>query len=177
MKLSTPRGPTTPTSCTRDKCLPCTSSYSTSKPNTTSSSSNCWARGPTYKITCLPCKASGQLTQYWGESGHTLYSRSKNHWEGLVARNKQNVLHLHAVAEHGGQHHQLGPKDFTMELEASHRSNLGRQIHEGTLLASQIALRDQETREGLNKPRKLLNSRTEFFQPGLIKPRPMKILY
>ena len=71
--LSTLRNTNTPPTCNRPKCLPCVS-FPTS-PATTSS--NCWAKRPTYNISCLSCKASGQTTQYWGESGHTLYTRAK----------------------------------------------------------------------------------------------------
>ena len=71
----------------------------------------------------------------------------------------------------------LKPEDFRMELVKSHNSNLSRQVQEGTLLSYSLAKCDQELREGLQKPRQVLNSRLEFHQPGLIVPRATGILY
>ena len=64
-----------------------------------------------------------------------------------------------------------------MEIVKGHGSNLSRQIHEGLLISSQLGLRDQEIKKGMYQPRQILNSRTEFNQPGLITPRAAKILY
>ena len=166
--------PLPPTPCKRQHCFPCSSSLSVEK---STGSSKCWSKSTTYLLTCLPCQSTGQRTQYWGETGHNAYTRGRNHWEGLLSKHKTNILHQHAVTHHGGPHHQLTPKDFTMRVERSHHSNISRQIHEGILISQQLNLRDQEQRVGLEQPRKILNSRTEFYQPGLITPRAMKILY
>ena len=156
------------------KCFPC---LSLSHSNKMKGSSRCWSNSSTYSIACLTCKSGGQTAQYWGESGHNSYTRGKSHWEGLVSRRRDNVLHQHAVKHHGGQQHQLGIDDFHMEVIESHRSNLSRQIHEGQLISHQLGLRDKEMRQGLGQPRMILNSKKEFNQPGLIAPRVTKILY
>ena len=152
-------------------------SWEQNSENKTSGNPDCWTRKCTYSITCLPCKREGQITQYWGESGQSGFSRGKSHWEGLKSRSKNNILHQHAEKAHGGMKHSLSHKDFSMEIVKGHGSNLSRQIHEGLLISSQLGLRDQEIRKGVSQPRLILNSRTEFNQPGLIKHRAAKLLY
>ena len=129
-------------------------------------------------ISYMPlCESSGQTTQYWGESGHNSYSRGRTHWESQERRSKTSILHQHAVKDHGGASHKLTPKNFRMEVLGGHPSCISRQIHEGTSISHQLSLRDREARMGLGQPRKILNSWTEFFQPGLIAPRVTKLLY
>ena len=130
-----------PATCQRNKCFPCSSTLPSTK---TSGNSKCWTRSCTYSITCLPCQAKGQVTQYIGESGHSGYSRGKSHWEGLSQRSKSNILHQHAVKDHGGAQHILTHKDFLMKVREGHKSNLNRQIHEGLLISSKLEMRDKE---------------------------------
>ena len=140
-------------------------------------SSRCWATSAMYSITCLPCSAKGRLTQYWGESGLTSYSRGISHWTGLERRAKQSVLHQHSADVHGGQNHQLHPEDFAMSVVQSHRSSLPRQVQEGTIISNQLKLRDREVKCKVDQPRLVLNSKTEFNQPGMVQPRASRILY
>ena len=153
----------------RPKCLPCLSNQNSVKK--TIGNPDCWTRSCTYSITRLPCKSEGQSTQYWGKSGQSGFSRGKYHWEGLKSRSKNNILNVHAEKDHGGMKHSLSHKDFSMEIMKCHGSNLSRQIHEGLLISSQLGLHDQEIRKGVSQPRQILNSRTEFNQPGLNRPR------
>ena len=78
---------------------------------------------------------------------------------------------------HGGADHKLQPKDFHMEVVEAHQYVLRRQIQEGTLLSSELTSREKERRKDPGQARMVLNSWTEFHQPGLIQPRPAKILY
>ena len=173
-KLSTTKGVTPTTDCKRPKCFPCSSSSSSPSPN---SNSRCWSASSTYCLTCIPCKKTGQSTQYWGETGHTSYRRGFSHWTGLVQRSKGSVLHQHAVEAHGGRQRGLQPRDFQMRVIGTHPSNISRQVHEGILISQQLQLRDLETRQGKERPRQILNSRTEFMQPRLIRPWAVRILY
>ena len=102
----------TKTSCQRPKCFPCFSNQNSTEK--TSGHPDCWTKSCTYSITCLPCKREGRSTQYWGESGHSGFSRGKSHWEGLRLRSKKNILNQHAEKDHGGVNHPLSHKDFSM---------------------------------------------------------------
>ena len=115
--ISTQRNTAPPAPCRRPKCLPC---LSTEQSTTLPGSSGCWTSSSTYKISCLPCKQSGRLTQYWGETGQTSFSRGFSHWTGLEQRSKSSVLHNHAVEAHGGRAHALQPRDFAMEVVKAH---------------------------------------------------------
>ena len=64
-----------------------------------------------------------------------------------------------------------------MKVIRGHPSNISRQVHEGILISHQLNLRDKEVRMGLGQHREVLNSRTEFFQPGLVAPRVSKNFY
>ena len=174
--ISNQRNTDPPASCNREKCFPCLSVANSSTPTPTASS-KCWAKCSTYNITCIPCKEKGQLTQYWGETGHTSFSRGVSHWTGLQQRSRHSVLHQHGVQVHGGTNHQLRPQDFDMKVIQQHRSNIARQVQEGTAISSQLTLRDRERRMKIGLPRMILNSKTEFNRPGLVTQRACRILY
>ena len=121
-----------------------------------------------WKPICIPI-----YSQFWVR----FFSRGISHWTGLENRSKNSVLHHHSTEVHGGPSHQLHPKDFVMSVVQSHRSNLSRQVQEGTIISGQLAARDRERKLKIEQPRQILNSKTEFNQPGTVQPRASKILY
>ena len=123
------------------------------------------------------------------DSSHTWHRLSWHSWYAeyggpvrncipiIVATDAPGMHGMQCVEAHGGKDHQLQPKDFQMTVIRKHPTNLSRQVEEGTLISAQLLHRDMERKQGKANPRRILNSRTEWNQPGLVKPRAAKIMY
>ena len=112
---------------------------------------------------CKLCASQGKTTLYYGESGFSSFTRGKNHLDGLKNCNPENVLFQHERECHSTK--RMGLEDYTMEVTGTFSRPVVRQSQEGTMLANAIRARD------LGVDMKLLNSRMEFHQAGLINPR------
>ena len=97
-----------------------------------------------------------------GESGHSPYWRGVQHLRGLETKSQKSVLYCHQEEHHPGLRMKMG--DFKMSVDETFRRPILRQSWEGTTLSRAIKARD------LGAPLIILNSKTEFLQPGVIKP-------
>ena len=137
--------------CTRENCLLCQGA--------------CWRSNVTYQIDCQRCSGNNVISTYIGESAKSAFSRGENHVEGLRKRDPNNVLWEHAVNQHDSE--KLGKEDFKMKVTGQFRTCLPRQISEAVQISQKIEERDKQ-RGG----RIVLNSKSQFHQPGMIKTRP-----
>ena len=136
-----------------------------------------------YRIHCSDCnpgikgirKPAGAKNRsiYLGQTGTSLHKRMKSHLGGVSGG---GVLGKHVQEHHEGSRGNQASL-FKMELLKGSRTVLDRQVQEGTLISFDLAKHYQEVREGVQKPRQVLNSRREFYQPGLIVSRATGILY
>ena len=81
--------------CGREKCMSCPGSKE-------GGGGECRQENVVYRITCLKCKGTGVLAEYWGETARTAYERGEEHVTGLEAKNKDNSLWKHSSLHHGG---------------------------------------------------------------------------
>ena len=137
-----------------DCCFVCQSS---SKPTKVA----CWRPGAVYRITCRRCLKEGVEGVYWGESGFSAYFCGKQHLEGLATRFQDNVLYRHCLEEHGGA--VLTREDFEMTVVSNHRRAITRQSEKG------VRISDTVRRKEMGERIILINSKAQFFQPGLVK--------
>ena len=103
------------------------------------------------------------MSVYYGESGHSAYFRLKFHVNGLRRKAKSNVLFAHQEEYHQGT--MMDDKDFKMTLEDNFSRAILRQSFEGVSIARAVQAREA----GANVW--LLNSKREFFQPGVVRPK------
>ena len=100
---------------------------------------------------------------YFGESGFSSHYRGNQHLSALRRKQQDSALLKHIQDCHEGDEG-MDERDFVMETIGNHRRPLSRQSQEGLLL--QHAIRDIESGKRL----KLMNSKSEFFQPGVVRP-------
>ena len=111
---------------------------------------------------------------YIGETGKSSYRRGKNHLDGWKRKEEGNVLHEHCQDDHKGR--VMMSDDFSMKVTGEYRTCLARQTGEGILIEKTVK-RSRENDKLNKKPLELLNSRSQFHQPKLIKPRATNIQY
>ena len=104
----------------------------------------------------------GEGAFYWGESGHSPYYRGQFHLRGLSNRSQKSVLFTHQEEVHPGLNMRM--EDFRMTVESTYRRAILRQSSEGISITRGIRARD------LGMPIRIMNSKTEFHQPGIIRP-------
>ena len=112
---------------------------------------NCRARGTVYEQRCNICKRDGKEVVYYGETGRNAYLRGKEHANDLRLGDRKNGLVRHMQEQHEGEE-----RDYKMAVLTKHRGCLGRQIEE--------AVRIRESKDEI-----LLNSKSEFMQPHIIR--------
>ena len=112
--------------CSDPECFPCSSGG-------TSKKISCRRPGVGYKIYCNICKDAGALATYQGESGRNLYSRGKEHLQGLSAGTTSNCLVIHNNVHHGGSK----DANFTMVPTRTFNDPLSRQVDESMRLKYQ----------------------------------------
>ena len=146
--------PNPPKFCRRDGCFLC-------ETNAKPTYGNCWLEGVTYQIDCMLCLKDGRKAFYLGETGYSCYFRGCFHQDGLRNQNPENPLHKHNLECHPGG--RLSWRDFIMTLRGCFNRPLLRQSQEGQLIGQ--AVHHKAGGENLI----LLNSKSEFFQPGVVK--------
>ena len=139
--------------CSRHDCFVCKSA---DKPTF----GNCWREGVSYSISCRRCLKKGIQATYFGESGYSGYFRSKFHIDALKKKSKKSVLYKHNIEQHPDLH--LTEDDFKMVILGGSGRPVVRQCQEGILI--QRALEAAEQGQRLQ----LLNSKSEFLQPGTV---------
>ena len=113
--------PWAPTSCNDPQCFPCSSSSGTSEKLI-----SCRRPGVGYQISCLLCKNMEVIAIYHGESGRNMYTRGKEHLQGLANGTPSNCLVIHNNMYHNGSRN----PHFRMEATKSFRKALDRQVDE-----------------------------------------------
>ena len=108
----------------------------------------CHKSNVNYQMKCESCPNS----MYFGESHRNLYSRGKEHVTKLQKRDEASFMHRHQVEKHGG-----GPAKFKMQVVKSCRDPLTRQVTEAVMIK--------------NHRGELLNTKSEFHQPPLVRIR------
>ena len=113
--------------CEDPLCFPCSSRSTTGRGHRTVS---CRRPGVGYQITCLLCKDEGVVAVYQGESGRNLYTRGKEHLDGLSFEASSNPLTIHNKTHHGGSRN----NHFSMVATRTFQKPLDRQIDESICL-------------------------------------------
>ena len=114
----------------------------------------------------------GKETLYIGETGKSSYRRGKNHVDGWRRGEDGNVLQEHFREVHEDEKIPDND-DFSMKVTGEYKSSLARQTSEGILINQQL----EKTKVKPNTLLELLNSRSEFHQPKLIRSKIGKINY
>ena len=99
-------------------------------------------------IKCKPCEDA----IYFGESHRNLYSRGREHIKKYERGDESSFMFRHQVEKHGSN-----PVEYEMKVFKTFRDPLSRQVTEAVLIK--------------NHQGELLNSKSEFHQPSLIKVR------
>ena len=130
--------------CGRDNCFV----------HSTGGRGNCNRENIVYKGQCLTCNDKGRTSVYIGESGRSAYVRGKQHLDAVKdhRRNQSN-----AFARHIKEHHNNRETKFKMEVITGNRTSLERQVREGVEIMR------------ANNADILMNSKLEYYQPGLRK--------
>ena len=89
---------------------------------------------------------------YYGESHRNLYTRGKEHEKKLEKKDESSFMYRHQVEKHDSN-----PVEFEMKVVRSFRDPMSRQVTEAVLIK--------------NHQGELLNSKSEFYQPSLIRIR------
>ena len=89
---------------------------------------------------------------YYGESHRNLYTRGKEHENKLRRKDDSSFMLKHQLEKHNGD-----PVEFEMNVVWSFKDPLSRQITEAVLIK--------------NHRGELLNSKSEFYQPPLVRIR------
>ena len=140
--------------CGRDKCMVCLSK-----------DGDCWKQGATYTINCLKCENIGLQAIYFGECSRGLHFRCVEHVDDFLNREKDSPLYKHHLMAHKGE--KLDWKMWKMTRIGSHKKPTPRQVSEGLNIAEGLARERESRREGEGTV-KVLNSRGDFRQPGLV---------
>ena len=89
---------------------------------------NCKTKSVTYSSTCTLCKREGRETQYIGESGRSLYERSKEHYRQALSKSQNSHIREHLENQHPGANPE--PGTFRFSVTGSYYSALDRQLSE-----------------------------------------------
>ena len=145
--------------CQWQACFQCNSNEPNSK-----ETASCWTPSLTYRMTCLRCKGEGVKAQYEGESSRSTFTRGAQHTDDFLKQKAGTPLYDHALICHPDT--RLEIKDFTMECTGVHRRPTERLMAEG--LRIQALLDQQKTGEKPGNKVIIMNSKTNYHQPGII---------
>ena len=109
------------------------------------------------------------------KTGRSAFCRGENHWEGFKSKTEDNVLWEHVQQDH--PHSDVQKDDFKMKVTGQFRSCFHRQVSEGCQISEQLELRDVASKHSNMRKRFVLNSKNQFHQPGLIRPKPSRLQY
>ena len=147
--------PSTSPYCQRGDCFPCRTGERPTR-------GSCWSAGAVYSITCNRCNQRGRQAVYWGESGSSSYFRGKAHMDAFRRRQTDSILLKHQMDFHEGEV-EMEEKDFTMKTVSNQTRPLLRQSQEGCLIENTV----REIELGARKI--LMNGKSEFYQPGVVR--------
>ena len=102
-----------------------------------------------YKYKCNVCEED---VVYIGETSRNLYSRGIEHLSLYEKDSPKSFLHNHQVEQHNSE-----PADFDVKVIKSFKDPLSRQVTEAVLIK--------------NHTGELLNSKSEFYQPPIVRVR------
>lgn len=106
----------------------------------------CHTNNVCYDIKCMPCEDA----IYYGESHRNLYSRGKEHEAKMRRKDENSFMHRHQMEKHEG-----APGNFQMRVVKTFKDPLSRQVTEAVLIK--------------NHRGELLNSKSEFHQPSIVR--------
>ena len=109
----------------------------------------CHKHNVCYQYKCNSCDDD---VVYIGETSRNLYSRGLEHNNLYAKESPKSFLYNHQV-----EHHNSEPADFDVKVIKSFKDPLSRQVTEAVLIK--------------NHPGELLNSKSEFFQPPIVRVR------
>ena len=104
-----------------------------------------------YSIPCITCKNRGIVRVYEGESSRNAKIRGEEHLRGLKNCKDGNPLFKHKENDHPNE-----IAEFKMEVKRKFKDPLTRLANEG------VRIRNR-------KPEELLNSKSEFHQPSIVR--------
>ena len=112
----------------------------------------CTKKSICYEKYCNVCKSNGETAVYYGETGKNMFSRELGHLKDIRSKDKTTPLVKHSI----NVHNDIENIDFTTKITKSFKSALERGNNEG------IKIRE-------SKANYILNSRSEFIQPALVR--------
>ena len=98
------------------------------------------------------CHVCEEDVVYIGETSRNLYSRGIEHLSLYEKDSPKSFLHNHQVEQHNSE-----PADFDVKVIKSFKDPLSRQVTEAVLIK--------------NHTGELLNSKSEFYQPHIVRVR------
>ena len=105
-----------------------------------------------YRIKCLMYENENENAVYFGKTNRNLYTRGKEHESKMIKKDENSFMHKHQMEKHNG-----APAQFEMKVLKSCKDPLTRQVTEAVLIK--------------NHRGDLLNSKSEFYQPPLVRIR------
>ena len=105
-----------------------------------------------YNIQCNICLRNELNTKYFGESARNLYSRAREHEMKRLRRDEGSFMHRHQEEFHKNE-----APDWSFKVVKSFKDPLSRQVSEAVLIKNHKGI--------------LLNSKSEFHQPPLVRIR------
>ena len=126
----------------------------------------------TYQIECKICQNINHISLYVSETANGASSRGFSHLDGLTYEVKSNVLFNHNVQFHPEV--KMTVNDLKMTITGQYRSSIWRQTSEAILFNQEMqgnASKFRLNKEDSQLPREfhIMNSKSEFHQPKLIK--------
>ena len=115
-----------------------------------SGSKMCHKNNVGYNFECKPCAELD--AKYFGETARNLYTRGGEHLKKYNRRDPNSFIKKHQDEYHNGE-----PPDFKMKVVKSFKDPLSRQVSEAIHIKNHKGI--------------LLNSKSEFFQPPLVRIR------
>ena len=146
--------------CQRKDCFVCTTAARPTR-------GICYREGAAYRLECLVCVGKVIKTLYHRDSGFSAYYRGLAHQEGLAKKDPESVLHNHNISRHPSIN--MTKDDFRMVVDETFSRPVMRQAYEGIQINNTLNMID------LGAPVELLNSKAEFHQTGLVRPRMAKL--
>ena len=110
------------------------------------------------------------MAAYEGESSRSSYTRALSHLNDLETRKVGTPLGDHALTHHTETN--MGAKDVTMTCRKRFNKPTQRLVSEGQNIERLIKLQKSEGREKIL----ILNSKTNYFQPGVIAQTSSKLI-
>ena len=127
------------------KCFPCSSAKPKNK------ESRCLKNNVGYEIPCITCQNRGICKVYEGETSRNSKVRGEEHLRGLKKKNEGNPLYKHKINDHPNE-----DVEFEMNVLKAFKDPLTRLANEGVRIKER-------------KPEELLNSKSEFHQPAIVR--------